>query len=405
MTDIRFLHTADLHLDTPFKGMAHVPAEQLAEIRESTFKAFFNLITYAVQTKPDFIVIVGDLYDGEIRSLRAQLKFQEGMKRLQDARIPVYVSYGNHDHLKGDWTRFDNPDNVHVFTAEVEKKTLLVRGETVNLYGFSYPERHVEERMIDGYPVAENDGFHIGLLHGSAEGDQSHAVYAPFNKTALLAKQYDYWALGHIHKRQHLHAEPPIVYPGNIQGRHRNEQGVKGFYEVTLSKGKADTTFIPSSAIVFENISVSCEGIRHAGEWFDACERALNVMHEQVGAAIISLRMTDIDEEADTLFQQASREEWLFALRDRFKNHSPFLWIHDLQYDKTMLKTAETEVLLSPVMATIDDWEKAEWDTVLSDLYQHARSLKYLTRLTEEDVKEIQADVEKIISIELAERR
>ena len=85
--------------------------------------------------------------------------------------------------------------------------------------------------------VAEDqDAFHIGMLHGSLAGDETHAVYAPFTKSELLAKQYDYWALGHIHLRQQLHEEPPIVYPGNIQGRHRNERGEKGFYEVSLTK-------------------------------------------------------------------------------------------------------------------------------------------------------------------------
>lgn len=405
MTEIRFLHTADLHLDTPFKGMTHFPTDQLAQLKESTFRAFSNFVEYAVQTKPDFIVIVGDIYDGEDRSLRAQLKFQEGMKILQKAQIPVYLLYGNHDHLKGNWTRFDLPENVHVFKGAVEKKLLRVRGEAVHLYGFSYPERHVRETMIDFYPVAKNDEFHIGLLHGSIDGDESHAVYAPFTKTALLSKRYDYWALGHIHKRQHLHTEPPIIYPGNIQGRHRNERGLKGFYEVTLSKEKTDLAFIPTSAIVFDNVSVSCAGIRHAGEWFDVCEKALYTFGEQVGAAIVSLQLVDLDEDADLLFQQTSKEEWLSALRERFQHHSPLLWIRDLQFEKAVIRNEAAEVLINPILSTIDHWEKEQWDDVLRDLYQHTRSMKYLERLTAEDFEEIRADVEKNLLIELSDRR
>lgn len=405
MTNIRFLHTADLHLDTPFKGMAQFPAEQFAILKESTFQAFSNFIAYAVRTKPDFIVIVGDIYDGEERSLRAQLKFQEGMKLLQKAEIPVYLSYGNHDHLKGNWTRFELPENVHVFNGEVEGKSLQVRGETVNLYGFSYPERHVRQAMIDLYPVAENDAFHIGLLHGSVDGDETHAVYAPFTKAALLSKRYDYWALGHIHKRQHLQTEPPIVYPGNLQGRHRNERGVKGFYDVTLSKTSSDLTFIPASAIVFENVPVSCQGIRHAGEWFDLCEDVLHAFTEQVGAAVVSLQMVDVDAEADALFQQTSEEEWLFALRDRFQHHSPLLWIRAIQFERQVIENDASEILLNPVMETMEHWGKEDWETLLSDLYQHTRSMKYLERLTAEEVEEIQMEVEKSLRIELSERR
>lgn len=404
LTEIRFLHTADLHLDTPFKGMTHFPTEQLLQLQESTFQAFSNFIDYAVQAKPDFIVIVGDVYDGEDRSLRAQLKFQEGMKNLQNAQIPVYLLYGNHDHLKGNWTRFDLPENVHVFEGDVERKTLTIRGETVHLHGFSYPERHVRGAMIDSYPVAENDAFHIGLLHGSIAGDESHAVYAPFTKTALLSKRYDYWALGHIHKRQQLHAEPPIVYPGNLQGRHRNERGIKGFYEVTLSKRKVETTFVPASAIVFENVTVPCEGIRHAGEWFDICEEKLNAVQEKIGAAIVSLRLINIDEETDLLFQQASEEEWLLALRERFQNYASLLWISDIHYERTVVKNEAAEVLLNPVMSTIDRWEKAQWEDVLSELYQHTRSVKYLERLTVEDIEEIRAEVKQRLLIELSKR-
>lgn len=405
LSTIRFLHAADLHLDTPFKGMASFPEAHMEELRNSTFQAFSNLVDYALKTRPDFLVIVGDIYDGEDRSLRAQLKFQEGMKKLDEAMIPVFLSYGNHDHLQGNWTRFDLPDNVQVFKGEVERKSLMVRGEMVNLYGFSYPERHVREVMLDAYPIANTEAFHIGLLHGSVEGDESHAVYAPFTKAGMLTKQYDYWALGHIHRRQHLHEEPPIVYPGNLQGRHRNERGIKGFYEVSLSKQKANLTFVPASTVLFEEIVVSCEGIRHAGEWLDACEEAIDAFQEQAGAAVVTLQMVAIDEEAASLFRQSSEEEWLQVLRDQSQHRSPFIWINNINYEQTLLNNEEAAVLMEPVLSTVDSWQAEQWNDVLSDLYQHTRSIKYLERLTEEDFKEIRREVEKSLMIELSERK
>ena len=107
MSTIRFIHTADLHLDSPFKGMTAMPAERLSRLRESTFTALSKLIDYALESKPDFVLIAGDIYDGENRSLRAQLKFKEGMDKLNSAGIPVFLSHGNHDHLGGKWTRFE----------------------------------------------------------------------------------------------------------------------------------------------------------------------------------------------------------------------------------------------------------------------------------------------------------
>ncbi|MBO1912054.1 DNA repair exonuclease, partial [Microvirga sp. 3-52] len=155
MSTIRFLHAADLHLDSPFKGMTGMQVDQLVSLRNSTFAAFERLISHAIHTKPDFVLIVGDIYDGEDRSLRAQLKFQEGMKKLSDAHIPVVISYGNHDHLSGRWTRFELPSNVYVFKEKVEQVTLNIRGDQVNIYGFSYKDRHIRESMITNYPIAD----------------------------------------------------------------------------------------------------------------------------------------------------------------------------------------------------------------------------------------------------------
>ncbi len=403
--DVRFLHTADLHLDTPFKGVTHFPEEKLAELRESTFQAFSTFIQYALETKPDFIVIVGDIYDGAHRSLRAQLKFQEGMEALAEAEIPVFLSYGNHDHLKGTWTRFDLPENVTVFREEVVRKRITVRGETVNIFGFSYPERHVRESMIDAYPVAETDGIHIGLLHGSVEGDESHAVYAPFTKEALLAKRYHYWALGHIHKRQALHENPPIVYPGNLQGRHRNEQGMKGFYEVTIENGKATRQFVPASSIVFDTLSISCAGVEHAGDWLAICEEALS--HYQAKhhvAAIVALEMVDIDEQAAALFRQSNREEWLSVLREVMQKKSPFIWVNELTYAHSLKTNDAIQSMMNPVFDTMEQWTTEQWEDVLQDVYQHTRSIPYLERLTNEDFEAIQTEVKRNLMTELIER-
>lgn len=402
---IRFLHAADLHLDTPFKGMAHLPNTHYKAVQESTFTAFSNFIDYAVDTQPDFIVIVGDLYDGEHRSLRAQLIFQEGMKRLHQIGVPVFITYGNHDHLSGRWTRFDLPDNVHLFSSEVEEKTLIIRGETIHLYGFSYAERHIKESKAESYPLADQEGYHIGLLHGSIEGDQAHAVYAPFTKQQLLEKGYDYWALGHIHKRQQLHANPPIVYPGNTQGRHRNERGVKGFYDVQLSKEETTLQFVPTSTILFEQITIHCAGIKHAGEWLDACREAVEQLQMLSQAAMIEFTCTDIDGEAAALFQQSTETEWLELLRDAFKGMDPFIWIERLHFEYAAVTSDKDYALLQPVFDTMDNWSPNDWQEVLKDLYGDPRHMSLLEPLTEQQCDELKEKAQRRLQQELANRR
>ena len=399
---IRFIHTADLHLDSPFKGMTGLSMERLNYLRDSTFAAFANLISHALNTKPDFVLIAGDIYDGEDRSLRAQMKFHEGMEKLNEAGIPVFISHGNHDHLAGRWTRFELPPNVHVFRNHVEEARFNVNGQAISIYGFSYKERHIRERMVDEYPIAQDqDVFHIGMLHGSMAGDETHAVYAPFTKSELLAKHYDYWALGHIHLRQQLHEQPPIIYPGNLQGRHRNERGVKGFYEVELSKVGASLHFIPASPIVFERLDVSCKGIRHANEWLASCREVLESFASEYGAGVVELSMIDIDDGAAELFSQSTELEWLDVLRDVMGDSEPFVWVQKLSFARRVNLSAASGVLGQSVIGMIDGWQADDWKDVLKELYQHAQGVKYLDILQEDELQEIKAGAIALVTAEM----
>ena len=401
LSTIRFLHTADLHLDSPFKGMTGMPPARLHELRESTFTAFNSLIEYAIETSPDFLLIVGDVYDGEDRSLRAQQKFQYGMDRLHEAGIPVYITYGNHDHLSGNWTRFNLPPNVHEFSGEVEEVSLTVRGLNVVLHGFSYPNRHVREEMISNYPTAsDKDTVHIGLLHGSLAGNDAHAVYAPFTIGELQSKRYDYWALGHIHQRQQLSIEPPIVYPGNIQGRHRNESGEKGFYEVELSKSESTLSFIPTSAIHFGQLQIPCTGIQHANEWLAVCEEALLAYASDHGPSVVDIEILLLDEGTAAFFEQTAETVWLDALREVMEGNEPFVWVQRLKSIDT-LQHKDNNALVESVLGQVDSWSSEEWKRVLQDVYQHVRTARYLDPLTEQDIYELREDVSKLLTNEL----
>lgn len=401
MSAIRFIHTADLHLDSPFKGMTGLPPVRLNELRDSTFTAFNRLIDYAVETSPDFILIVGDIYDGDDRSLRAQRKFQEGMERLHEARIPVYITYGNHDHLSGNWTRFKLPPNVHEFSEEVEAASLTVRGMDVVLHGFSYRARHVRDEMISKYPVASDPhSFHIGLLHGSLAGNETHAVYSPFTLGELQSKQYDYWALGHIHLRQKLAEDPPIVYPGNIQGRHRNEAGEKGFYEVELSKTDVLLSFIPTSAVHFGKLQIPCTAIRNANEWFAVCEEALLSFASEYGPSVVDVEILNLDDETASFFSQTAEGAWLEAIREVMDGNEPFVWVQRLTFTN-QYRGQENNTLVESVLGQVDRWSENDWKRVLGDVYQHIHIARYLDPLTEEDIRDLRDEAEKILVKEL----
>ncbi|WP_432352765.1 metallophosphoesterase family protein [Sporosarcina sp. A2] len=399
---IRFLHTADLHLDSPFKGITDMPIARLTELRESTFAAYEKMIQYAETVLPDFVLIVGDIYDGEDRSLRAQVRFVKGLERLQQAGIPVFLSFGNHDHLAGKWTRFQLPNNVTVFGPEVETAELIVRGQRVRIHGFSYQQRHIKEAMIQHYPKVnhELDIVDIGMLHGSIAGEETHAVYAPFTKEALLDKGYQYWALGHIHKRQVLFNEPPIVYSGNLQGRHLNEAGVKGFYEVELIERQSKLKFVPTSVLVFDEIEVDCSEISLANEWLEACQQKANEIIEQSGSCILRIRNVRLSRDALQLFSGSAEEEWLEVLRESADRR---VWFSGISYESV---TGSTLLPDSPLVRSVkeqmDHWDENQWKLVLQDLYQHARSAPFLSALNESMKIQLKEEAGLHISSELS---
>ena len=397
MSSIRFFHTADLHLDSPFKGMSELPEKGFEKLRNSTFEAFSTLIQKAIEEKPDFVLIVGDIYDGEERSLRAQKIFQNGMEQLLAQQIPVIISYGNHDHLKGKWTRFSLPENVFVMPKDTSKFEINVRGIEVNIYGFSYPERHVPQSMINTYPIAtEQNSVHIGMLHGSLQGNTTHDVYAPFTIEELLSKNYDYWALGHIHKRQILHTDPPIIYPGNIQSRHRKELGIKGFYDVTITNFAADCTFVPTSAIVYEKINVDCDNLIHANEVLRACEEALRDFRIQYGAGVVWLQLQNIGEKGMSLFEDSSILEWLEVIREQEEENTPFIWVQCIEIDSQMIDTYEPTLAAESVIQVLNEWNQNHLKEVVKDLYQHPKGSRYLEQLSIEEMNNLVSEANQL---------
>ncbi|EAF1562463.1 exonuclease SbcCD subunit D [Listeria monocytogenes] len=259
MKEIQFLHMADLHLDSPFIGLSTLPQPLFSAIQESTFQSLERITTVAIKEAVDFVLIAGDIYDSEDQSVRAQARFSKEMKRLEVANIPVFMIHGNHDFIEKHKEKLTLPSNVHVFSEQVEVMShKTATGVSVNIYGFSYNERHIRSSRVDKYKIQGNADFHIALLHGSeVSSSEEHDVYAPFRVQEISKKGFDYWALGHIHKRQLLAESPSIYYPGNIQGRNRKESGEKGASIITLSEASTTIDFIGTSPIIWEEAVIT----------------------------------------------------------------------------------------------------------------------------------------------------
>lgn len=223
----KFIHAADIHLDSPLRGLARYEGAPVAELRSATRQALEGLIRTAIEEEVAFVLLAGDLYDGDWRDYNTGLFFASQMSKLRKVGIKVFLISGNHDAQSQITKTIRLPDNVRQLSTR-KPETVLLENVGVAIHGRGFATRAVTEDISATYPDARAGYFNIGMLHTSANGREGHEPYAPCTVQGLAAKGYDYWALGHVHKREVLSEDPWIVFSGNIQGRHIREQGAKG---------------------------------------------------------------------------------------------------------------------------------------------------------------------------------
>ncbi len=232
----KFLHAADIHLDSPLRGLARFESAPVEAIRGATREAFTKLVDLALDEEVAFVLLAGDLYDGDWKDYNTGLFFTQQMGRLNEADIRVFVVAGNHDAESKITKRLSPPPNV-AFLSTKEPQTILLDEIEVAIHGQGFSDRHVTDNLAAGFPASIEGSFNIGLLHTSLNGRPGHSDYAPCTRNELIGKGYQYWALGHVHEREEVCDDPWIVFPGCIQGRHARETGVKGCTLVTVENG------------------------------------------------------------------------------------------------------------------------------------------------------------------------
>lgn len=234
---MKFIHSADIHLDSPLRGLERYEGAPVNEIRAASRRAFENLIQLAFDEQVAFVLFAGDLFDGDWRDYNTGLFFIRQIARLQDAGIQAFFAAGNHDAASQMTKTLRPPENLHIFaTRRPETATLDELG--VAIHGQGFASRAVTEDLAAGYPAPDPALFNIGLLHTALDGRAGHEPYAPCTLDGLRSRGYQYWALGHVHRREVVAEEPWVVFPGNLQGRHAREAGAKGCSLVEVDGGQ-----------------------------------------------------------------------------------------------------------------------------------------------------------------------
>lgn len=335
---MKFVHAADLHLDSPLKGISASAEGQpavVAALRRAGYQAWENLVRLCLDEEADFLVIAGDIFDGARRALGAQFAFVDGLKRLDEAGIPAFVCHGNHDPLSGWAPAVKPPASTVVFGTEARVHAIERLG--VRLVGRSYGERADHENPVPAYTVPPDpDLFSIGVLHASVGDSPGHSAYAPCTVADLGRTNLDYIALGHIHQHAVLSApgaRPFIAYPGCIQGRHIRESGPKGCLVVEVEAGRVDARFHPLDAVRWELLEVDATGLDDQNSLRDAIREAIEEASQAAGGRSLCARVrvsgrTALDGE---LRRIGVAEQLANGLRDDFASSEPFAWIEEIR--------------------------------------------------------------------------
>jgi DNA repair exonuclease SbcCD nuclease subunit len=385
---LRFLHAADLHLDSPFVGLRSTAPDSVRNrLMSATFEAYDALVALAIDERVDAVLIAGDVYDAADRSLRAQLAFVRGLDRLSAAGIRSFVCHGNHDPLDGWDARLPLPALAHRFGKDVEAVPLdPANPRRATVYGMSYPTKKVVTNLVPRFSRTNDSAFAVGLLHANVGTNIGHDPYSPCTLDDLARAGMDYWALGHVHTRATLRASnPTVVYPGNTQGRQPNETGPRGAVLVDADPaGACKVEFRPLDVVRWENILVDLTTAEGIDDVFRLIDNAVGAaLDAAVGRSLVCrIQLTGRTALRDTVLHGRVLDDLCQDLNAEWSSQSPFAWCDRitqslrLPFDRAAVLAAGG--FLAEVLTAADDLRSdpanlAELRPALEPLYQGDR--------------------------------
>lgn len=340
------MHLADAHLDSPFQGLSFLPSNEFKNIKQSTQKSFTKAIDTALDRNVDLVLIAGDTFDSAHPSPQSQLFFNREIKRLTDQKIQVVMILGNHDYLNPDEMLLPQTPYFKLLCSneeveEFESKTKEDFPYTV--VGFSYQHNHIETDKISEFPK-KGDNFTIGLMHAGTKTTTNYQnVYAPFTTAEIKDLNYNYFALGHIHLRQTLSKDPLIVYSGNLQGRHINEQGSKGVYIGTVDETtkKVSLDFVETAPIIWQMATLTLD---QEISQKDLTRQIVEILTKQnVQQTLFGLTIEGAQYLSEKELELVKDSDYWLQLSNSLKFDSRLVKVYLTNNEKLQLRTADKE--------------------------------------------------------------
>jgi exonuclease SbcD len=339
MATFSFIHAADIHLDSPLHRLGRFGEETADTLRTATRGALINLVDMAIEESVAFVLIAGDVYDGDWDDVRTGLFMVQEMQRLREHGIPVFMIHGNHDAVTKMTNNVPFPDNVVVFSHR-NAETHRLDSIHVAIHGQSFARQAVTQNLARAYPSAIPNYFNIGVLHTALEGREGHETYAPCTVADLTARDYDYWALGHIHTREIVCHSPLIVFPGNPQGRSIRETGERGGMLVTVEHSGAGgpnvvADFKPLDVARWLRLEVDASSVGKAEDLQELVrERLARIQEEHEGKTLV-LRLDIQGHSRWSDDWVGNQQRWDLALRSIALQEGAHLIIDKIRFQTT----------------------------------------------------------------------
>lgn len=352
---MKLLHTADLHIDRAFEGLKGIPVEIANQLQEANQKVLERIVAVAIENEVDAIVLAGDTFHQSRTSIRTQAHLIKALKRLEQEEIPVLITFGNHDYYAAERYWFDFPKNVFIFeTEQVTTHYFVTKNqEKIAVSGFSYEHAWINENKLEEFPKKEAQvDLHIGIYHGDTTKNGDLQNYAPFSFSEMKQKNYDYWALGHIHQPQIVSAQPLIVYPGAPQGHTKKEANLQGIALVNVGKGHSTVRFQSVAPVLWQKEAYSLGSCHSLKESVHFLTQA--ILADDTGKSettLLEIQLTEVEHLGEEFQISYRNGELLHYLQEKVLVQSdntifPFrLVVQESANEKKALILADKELL------------------------------------------------------------
>lgn len=349
-------------------------------IGAATRTAFSTIVDLCITEQVDALMIAGDLYDGDQTSMKTARFLASELSRLASANIRTFIIRGNHDALSRVSKELVLPDLVKLFGGRPEH-VLIDRPDgqkPVAIHGLSFANPAAPESLLPKYKPAIADAINIGMMHTSLGGSPDHDPYAPCSPGDLQATGFEYWALGHIHKRSVISGPTTIVMPGIPQGRDINEAGPKSVTLVAITDdGRVSIEERQTALAEFARVNIDADGLIEWSQLVDAITDALSAARSGSAVPELVVRL-GFSGETSLAWRMRRDADLLMAEAEQRAGQIGALWVEKLEIHAVPLKSTSQSATdpLHELRALIDTaiLGSEAYDTALSAMTENLQS-------------------------------